>query len=143
MKTSFDDKDIRILRALRTDSRKSLASIAVDIGMPHTTLMDRMQKIKRIRPRFTTLIDFERLGFSYRCIFMLRVMQRIQAEKIAMMPNINTVSFIDDEKHIMAEAVFRNILEVEEFREMLDQFHDIRHFYILEELKRESFMSGV
>ena len=58
--------------------------------------------------------------------------------------NVNCVFKINNEYDFIAETVFKNIRDVEEFKEKLEErfpLQGLKIFYVVEDLKREGFLA--
>lgn len=62
----LDTADNKILHALQQNSRATVREIAQKIGVPVTTVHNRLKKLKKegVVKRFTVDLDYERLGKS-------------------------------------------------------------------------------
>ena len=60
----LDQKDQEILLALRKDSRKTLADLSQELGIPRATVHERISKLRRsgIIRKFTIEQDYSRTG---------------------------------------------------------------------------------
>ena len=93
------DRDIKIMRELRRNSRSSLASIAKKTGIPLSTIYDRI-KTKEIEliKKHTSILDFPKLGYNIRAKVLLRIWDTEQFQKFAVQhPNINSVFKLNSE----------------------------------------------
>lgn len=74
MNLDIDDKDIAILSELRQNSRISMRKIAEQVGMHPNTVFQRIARLERIKiiKGYRADIDFERLGYSFCAVVMLK-----------------------------------------------------------------------
>lgn len=142
-------KDLVILANLRTNGRESLTALSRKTRIPVSTIFDkiRAQEDSAIR-KHTTLLNFEKLGFNSRAFVTLGV-EKEHREKLREFllacPNINSVLKINNGFNFMVEVVFRNMVEVENCIEEIEERFDVKHkkvHYIIEDLKREGFLEG-
>ncbi|MFI5420788.1 MAG: Lrp/AsnC family transcriptional regulator, partial [Nitrososphaerales archaeon] len=58
----IEDKDNAILMKLRLDSSKPVSEIASDLGMPRTTVQERMKKLTKegVIRKFTVQLDYSK-----------------------------------------------------------------------------------
>lgn len=63
---AFDDADLRILRALQTDSRRSTAELADLVGLSQPACWRRVQRLRDagVIQREVAVLDREQLGFG-------------------------------------------------------------------------------
>lgn len=148
MVSRLSKKQIDLLVQLRKDGRQPLTDISRKINMPVSTIFDHL-KLKRheLIRRFTCLLDFSSIGFNCRAqmVFRVRKDQRQEMQKAIMKhPNINSVYKINNGYDFLVEAVFRNLKEVDDFVERMDErfkLHEKKVYYIIEDLARERFLT--
>jgi DNA-binding Lrp family transcriptional regulator len=140
--------DIKIIAALRQNARETLTNLSKSIKVPISTLYDRLKaNEKSIMTKHTTLLDFTKLGFNCRANIMLRT-DRDNREKLGSYlkahPVINNLYKINNGYDFLAEGVFTNVKELEDFLEDLEAkfvLEEKKTHYIIEDIKREEFMS--
>ena len=140
-------KDLVILANLRTNGRESLTALSRKTRIPVSTIFDkiRAQEDSAIR-KHTTLLNFEKLGFNSRAFVILGI-EKEHREKLREFlltcPNINSVLKINNGFNFMVEFIFRNMVDVENCIEDIEERFNIKHkkvHYIIEDLKREGFL---
>jgi DNA-binding Lrp family transcriptional regulator len=144
----MNQKDLSILSHLRKDSRIPLTKMSKNTQIPVSTIFDKIKAYeKSIIMRHTTLIDFQKLGYSTRANISIKV-ERGDRENVKkyLIANqmINSVYKINNGFDFMLEGIFKDIKDMEDFIEILEaKFKVVDHksFFIIEDLKRESFMS--
>lgn len=140
-------KDLVIIAHLRQNAREQLTNISKRTRIPVSTLHDRLRQTQaNVITRHTTLLDFSKIGFNTKAGILLRSEKEERKklrEYLIKHPSINTLQKISGGYDFLAEVVFRNIFELEEFVESLDAFKvvDKKVFYVLEDLKKEAFLS--
>ncbi|MFH1398861.1 MAG: Lrp/AsnC family transcriptional regulator [Candidatus Woesearchaeota archaeon] len=141
-------KDLQILAHLRQNARQTLTHMSKKTSIPISTIYDRLKLHDGdLIQKHTCLLDFNKLGFSTRAFIMLRVDRACREEirkHLVNHLNVNTVIKINNNYDFLIEAVFRQIRELEDFLEKLEDKYKIKSkqvFYIIEDLKRESFMA--
>ncbi len=140
--------DLLIMSSLRQDARQTLTKMSRRIKIPISTIYDRLKHHERgLITKHTTLLDFSKLGYATRATVMLKV-PREQREAVRDFLQksacVNTLMKINNDFDFFFEAVFRQICELEAFIERLEEEFKVRTtkvFYIIEELKREGFLS--
>ena len=65
MLSMIDEKDKKILKELKKNSRNSTKNIAKNIQIPRVTVHDRIQKMqeKGIIKKFSVNLDYKKIGF--------------------------------------------------------------------------------
>ncbi|MEM4246725.1 MAG: Lrp/AsnC family transcriptional regulator [Candidatus Woesearchaeota archaeon] len=143
-----EEKLLAITAHLRQDARIKLSKLSRLTGIPVSTLFDRIHSPDSIGiKRLSALLDFQKLGFNTCATIMFKVLKEKRdqlKEHLLCSTNVNSLMRINNGYDFMAECVFRDMRELEEFCEKLEQSYGVKtkevHF-IVEELKRESFLS--
>ena len=117
--------------------------------MPVSTIYDRIKTYESgLIKKHTCLLDFSKLGFNTRATIMLKVNREFRnklGEYLSNHHSINTVYKINNGFDFMAEALFKHIKDMEDFNEILEEkfkIDDSKTYFIIDEIKRESFMSN-
>jgi len=145
-----DNKDLFVLAALREDARMSFAEMSKRTGIPQSTLFDRVRVNEGgIIKKHTSLIDFEKLGFGTIVKIAVKADKNDRAALqnfLISNRNINSVYRINNEFDFFFEGIFKNMNDLRCFKEeMISKFklEAETMFYIIEELKREDFLSSI
>jgi DNA-binding Lrp family transcriptional regulator len=115
--------------------------------IPVSTIFDKLREFEKgLIQKHTTLIDFRRLGFDIRIdmLFKLSKESRESFRDFLMTnENINSVYRIYNGFDYLVEAIFKDMADLQRFNDLLEKFRiDARQeLFILEDLKRESFLS--
>ena len=141
------EKELLLLSHLRSNARKNLTNISKETGIPISTIFDKIRKYEGdVIKKFTSLLDFGKLGYDIRVSVMLKV-DKNDRENVGNYlknhQNVNSVFRINNTYDYLLECIFRNMQEVHVFMEQIDKFKILEkeQFYILEDLKREAFMT--
>jgi DNA-binding Lrp family transcriptional regulator len=142
------NSDLLFLSFLRQDARRTLTDISKKTRIPISTLYDKLKcQEKDLIMKHTTLIDFAKLGFNCRAKILLST-SRDEKDKLKNYlnehPCINSLFKINNGFDFLAEGIFLNIKELEEFMENIEQKFRIsekKTFYVIEDVKRECFMA--
>ena len=125
----------------------NLTKIARKTGIPVSTIFDKIKSYKgNVVTKHTTLINFDLLGYNTRAKIILKVNKEDkEALKTYLLKNHHLNSFykINNGYDFMIEGIFKNIKDMEEFLEILEEKFTIEkkeYFYIIDDLKREAFM---
>ena len=141
-------KDLLLLACLRENARKTLTEISRQTKIPISTIFDRLKTTREsIIKKHTTIIDFAMLGFNTtaKIVFKTQKDKREELKNFLLKhQNINSIYKINNGYDFLVEGIFRNIKELEDFSEMLEEKFKIRSkqvYYVIEEIAREQFFS--
>ncbi len=144
-----NQKDLKILAYLRQNARMPLTSMSRKTGIPVSTIFDRLKiQEKDLIIKHTAILDFNKLGYSVRANIMLRVSREDRDSLKAYLvkhSSVNSLYRISDGFEIMVEGIFKEIREMEDFIEHLEEkfkITDKKSFFIVEDLKKEGFMDN-
>jgi DNA-binding Lrp family transcriptional regulator len=140
--------DLLFLTFLRQDARQTLTAISKKTRIPISTLYDKLrQQEKSLIMKHTTLIDFSKLGYNCRAKIMLSIdkdgRDRLRSY-LKEHPSINSLFKINNGFDFLAEGIFENVKELEDFIESLEASFKLvekKVFYVIEDVKRECFMA--
>lgn len=140
--------DVKVLTYLRKSGRMPLTVLAGKTGIPVSTLHERLrQRVREGVFRPALLLDFGKLGFQTLAFVKIAV---DTAEKDALLgflrisPHVNSLHRINNGWHALAECVFADMHQLEDFLERLDAKFQVRQkevIYVLDELGRENFLA--
>lgn len=142
-------KDLKIIAHLRKDARMPLTKMSRSTQIPVSTIFDRLKHNEAgVIVKHTTLLDFSKLGYHTRASIVLKV-DRGDKEKLQQYLErcnaVNSLYRINNGYDFMVEGIFEQIKDMEEFLDKLDtEFNilDKKAFYMIEDLKKEAFMSN-
>ncbi len=145
----MDKKELDIVVELRKDARKNISKISHEIGMPISTVHDRMKRLKKeLVNKYTCIIDFKKIGFSTRAHVALRLAKREEREEVKEYlmknQNVNSLYKINNGYDFLTEVVFRDLAELDKFIEDIEDRFRLREkkiYYIIDEIARERFLS--
>ncbi|MCD6235943.1 MAG: Lrp/AsnC family transcriptional regulator [Thaumarchaeota archaeon] len=118
----LDEKDLMILRELELDSSRNIREIAENLGIPRTTVQDRINKLKKmgVIKRFTVKIDKSKLGKSVTAFILVSFMpgsaisQKELSHKIAMLEDVEEAHLISGEWDILLKVRGSSMKEIGE-----------------------------
>jgi DNA-binding Lrp family transcriptional regulator len=145
----FNKKDMLILTNLRNNARMSLTEMSRKTKVPISTIYDKLRgRLKEIITKQTALIDFTKLGFSARVQIILKIDKNDREEVKSYLSrhrNINSVYKINNGYDLLAEGIFKDMNEAEEFIEKLEaqfKLKQLQVYYVVEDIKREAFLNN-
>lgn len=116
----IDEVDRRILRELIRNSRLSIREIARRVGVPHTTVRERVRRLERegVIQGYTVRVNYKRLGYMVTALVLANVIGRriVEVEEwLSTHENVMAVYDITGEYDIAMLASFRDIDELDTF----------------------------
>jgi Lrp/AsnC family leucine-responsive transcriptional regulator len=98
----LDERDLKILKVLMKDARKSYSELAEELGLPRTTIQEKVRRMleKGYIKSFTAIPDYSKLGKPATAFVlisftpMMDISQRELASMIAKMDNVYEVHLI-------------------------------------------------
>lgn len=143
------DKERLIISYLRKNGRFTLAYISRMTNIPVSTLFDNIKNYEKdLIKKTTCIVDFAKLGYSTRANIAIKA-DRSSREEIQKFicehPNTNSVFEIDSGFDLLAECVFSNIKELNDFTDILNEkfkILELRVYHVIDDIKREEFMSN-
>jgi len=116
----LDEKDLMILRELELDSSRNIREIAEILGIPRTTVQDRINKLKRmgVIKRFTIKVDKSKLGKNVTAFILVSFMpgsevsQKDLAHQIAMLEDVEEAHLISGEWDILLKVRGSSMKEI-------------------------------
>jgi len=141
-------RDFLLMSFLRQNSRQRLTKMSKQTHVPVSTIYDKLKVFEnKFIKKHTSLIDFSKLGFNARANIMLKVKRNDREELkkfLVSSNNINSVYKTNTGYDFMVEGIFRNIKEMEDFLEKIEdkfELEDRKVHYIIEDIKREGFLA--
>lgn len=138
--------DLAVLRHLRLDSRKSLAKISRECGIPAISVYNKIKLYENsIISKYTSLLNFDKMGLYSR----VHIIVKLNKEKDGFIKflnasnNINSVYRLRGNYNFYIEAIFKHELDANDFvKEIKDKFEiqDIIVHDILEDIQKEMFL---
>ncbi len=144
----MQEKEILLISKFRENSRTSLTKLSRQTKIPVSTLFDKIkeyEKNKLIR-KHTALIDFKQLGYHVKTQILLTAKKERKEELHKFLlrhPRINTFFRINNGYDYLAEAIFKDLEELDEFNRKLEEHEpqEKKEFFVMEDIKREEFLS--
>jgi DNA-binding Lrp family transcriptional regulator len=140
--------DKLIISYLRQDSRIQLTKMSKKTKIPVSTLFERLKNYKKgIIKKNTAIVDFSKLGYNTRAKILLKCKrENIEQLRIFLERNKHTNELfkVNNGFDFMVEFICTSMHELEGHLEKLYKEFKIEKelvFYIIEEIKRENFLS--
>lgn len=144
----MDSRELKIMRHLRMNARESLTRMSRKTGIPVSTIYERLKSFETgLIKKHTCLLDFRELGYDLRLAMLLQARQGAREPIQRFLENhhqVNTVFRVNNGFDFFTEVLFRNMAEVQEFMDRLDELglRMKKEYYVLEEVRREAFLTS-
>lgn len=127
----LDEIDVKLVKLLARDSRRSIRELARELGMAGSTIHARLHKLVEngVIKRFTVLPDYEALGYSVTAVILLQVEggKILDAgEYIAKDPRVIAVYDITGDYDLAVIAKFRSVNDLDSFVKKVNRLPYIR-----------------
>ncbi len=132
----IDEIDVKILKELQDDARKSLKEIAEKVGVAEGTVYNRINKMKSlgIIKKFIPVLDYSMLGYDITAIIGVSAEggHLVEIEKeIAKENNVTAVYDVTGEYDILVVAKFENRDKLNEFVKRLLGMKSVKKTYTM------------
>lgn len=146
----YKASDLLIVSHLRQDARMSLTQMSRETRIPVSTIFDKIKGFKEtgLIRKNTSIVSFDRFGYSTKAIIFLSTSREERGQLIDILKNSNNVNSlfkVNNGWDMIAEVIFPSFNEVEEFLERIEEKVSLSKkevLYIIEEIKREEFLSN-
>jgi len=140
--------DDKIISHLRSNARISLTKLSRETGIPVSTIFERIKMHeKEIIVKHTALLDFFKMGYSTRANITIKIDKKRRddaAKYLRTHQNVNNVYKITNGYDFLIEGVFKNLLDLENFNEDLEDRFKVKNkqvYFVIQDIKREGFMA--
>ena len=142
-------KEILLIANLRKNCRQSLKTISKATKIPISTIYDKLRVYEKgVIKRYTSIINYQKLGYNIRAQVLLKVKNEKRQEFqdfIMKQMSVNNVYKVNNGYDFMVDFIFKEFTESEKFLEEIDDRFIIerKHVsYVINELKTEGFMDN-
>ena len=140
MKGKIDEIDLKIIRELKRDARKSYREIADKLKVAEGTVYNRVNKLQKtgVIKAFISDIDFSKLGYDLTAIIGLKVqggkLSKIEQD-ISQKPDVSAVYDVTGDYDAILVAKFKNRTGMNNFVKELNAMTDVERTYTMVVLK--------
>ncbi len=145
----MNKNDLQIVNQLRLNARMSLTAMSRKTGIPISTLFDKIKsRISNLVIKYTSLLDFYRLGYGARAMILIKVNKEDKEqlkEYLSKATSVNSVMKISNGYDFILEGVFKEMKDMDSFVENMEAKFNIvetRTFFVIDDVKREGFVAG-
>jgi len=108
----MDERDFAIIERLRENARKRVSEISKEVGLPRTTVSERIKKMVKegVIRKFTVMLNYEKLGKPITAFILVsflpnpRISQRELAREIARIKDVHEVYIISGEWDLLLKV---------------------------------------
>ena len=141
--------DLIIISHLRKNAREKLTTISKKTGIPVSTIFSKIKdKYNHIIQKSTVILNLSKIGYEINLKIIVKTIkeQKENLKQYLMIhQNVNSLYKINNGYDFMIECYFKNMREANDFLEHLSEEYAVKtkqEYFMLEELKREGFMSN-
>lgn len=145
----LNKNEMLILSNLRRNSRETLTKMSRRTAIPVSTIFVKLREYENnIIKKYTSIVDFGKLGYATRATILVRVTKDYRdklREHLLVNKSLNSVYRVNNGYDFMLEGIFKELKDVEAFLDKLERDFGVtdKHvYYIIDELKKEDFMSS-
>lgn len=119
---SLDRTDLRIIRSLNKDARKSYTDIAGEVGVSDTTVRKRMQRMldEGIIRQFNVLLDYHKVGRIIKAFIGLKINPSRLMDVVDLLadnPDVQVLYRTTGNWDMFVEVIFKDMEELKMFLE--------------------------
>ena len=140
--------DAVLLAHLRKNARAKLTHLSRATDIPVSTIFEKINGVlSSYVQKYTCLLNHSEVGFNSRASIILKVDKEQKHEISAFLEkhqNVNSLYKINNGYDFLVDVIFRQMIELEEFIELLETKFKVRHrdvYFIIDEVKLEGFMA--
>lgn len=145
---TMKNKELDIIKELRENAREKLTKMSRKTSIPVSTIFEYLKGFENnVIKKHTCLIDFRKLGYDLRVTLLVKATQDhkdsvrnyLQAHH-----QVNTVYRINNGFDYLAEVLFTNMSQLQQFLDELDErgIKQRQEYYVLEEIRQEAFLTS-
>ncbi len=143
----LSENDLKILARLRLNAKEKLNKIAKDIGIPVSTIYDKVRSQERkFIKRFCCLVDFSKLGYGHTAHIAIKAENKDACLAfLTSHHSINSLYKVDNEFDYLAEGVFKDYQDANRFLQQMKISVPIKNALMLNhvgELKKEALFTN-
>ena len=140
--------DVKLISYFRSEGRVTLTDLSRRTGLPVSTIHERLRSyVNNSLLKPSALLNFNLLGFETKAFVLIGVdsSEKVKLfDHLSKCDNVNSLFRINSGWTALLECIFKDMYSLEEFIEKLESAFTVRQklvCYVLDELKRESFLS--
>jgi len=144
------EKDLLIVSCLRRNARMKLTDMSKATKIPVSTLFDKIKTYEGngLIRKNTSIVRFDRFGYQAKALVVFSASKKYRQKLFEFLnknSNVNSMFRINNGWDFMIEVIFPGVKEVEDFIEDVEEQVRLKNrkiFYVIEEIKKEEFLSN-
>jgi DNA-binding Lrp family transcriptional regulator len=142
-------KELKIISEFRKNSRESLTRTSRKLGIPVSTIYDRLRKYDgNLITKHTAILDFKKLGFGIKVMLAFKIDKENRDNIINFLEThhrVNSIYRISNNSDFLIEVLFKDLRELNIFTEKLETLYakNIQEYYVVEDIKKENFLTSL
>lgn len=142
----LEENQLKIIKKIRENSRKSLSLISreINIKVPEMYVILNNLYEKGFIRKFTSILNHSNMGFGFNVLFTIKTDSHEKFKNyVENNQNINNASLVSESSAIL-ECFFKTFTDIEKYKEELECLDFIKSFsehHVLESIKHEEFLS--
>lgn len=119
---SIDVLDMKIIKSLQDNARKTYREIAEETGVSEATVKNRINELikEKVIQRFTVVLDYYKLGRAIKSFIGLRVQPaKLQGivEHLSKHPDVHVLYRTSGDANLLVEVIFEKMEDLNAFLE--------------------------
>lgn len=140
----MNEKEFILLKHLRKNSRKSLAKVGKETDIPVSTLFDALKRLEAgAIKKHVSLLNFHKMGYHIKVNMTISARKKKELRDFLIKDErVNNLYCLTNDYNFMAECLFKDLKEAEDFKESLKEFgiNQMHEHFVLDEIKKEEFL---
>jgi Lrp/AsnC family transcriptional regulator, leucine-responsive regulatory protein len=140
----IEENQLKILRKIRENSRKSLSLISREISLkvPEIYLVLNELYQDGFIKRFTSILNHSNMGYGFNVLFNIKIDSIEKFRKYINSNNNVNNAFLLSDSYGYVQCIFKSLTDIERYKEELESMSFIKSFsehYVLETIRNEEF----
>ena len=124
-KIPTDEESLLLLEILQNDCKKSLKEIAREMGMPMSTVHEKIKRFEKLKliKGYRAVLDEKQLGFTVTAFIMVatrcsggeKTFQRSIGETVSSLPHVLETHTLSGEWDLLVKVKFKDVRELGKF----------------------------
>ncbi len=110
--------DTRLISLLRQTGGKNIFDYLKHHGLKKSTSYEKIKNHSGLVKQVTTVLDYEKLGYEYRVLFIFHGVQ-CNSQLLSELPNNECVNYcaVSNKRDVVVEGLFKELQDIPRFKE--------------------------